>query len=109
MEDLDRIERKLKKLQEWCEMLVVKVKENYEQHLYQETYDLVVNQIDINLADIDKIRVDHVHGIDISSRVKTLKHEFNFLTRVYRDLSKLYKEPFRPRRTWRHRRILQRI
>ena len=37
MEQLDRIERKLEKLQEWCEILVGESKDNYEQFLYQET------------------------------------------------------------------------
>lgn len=61
----------------------------------QETYDLVINQIDINIQDIDELRVDLTHGVDISSQLNTLKQEFNFVTRFYRDLSKLYKDPYR--------------
>lgn len=71
-------------------------KENYEKHLYQESHDLVVNQIDINLEEIDEEHVDHVHGIDISPRVKQLKQEFNFTTNVYRDLVKIFNDPWTP-------------
>ena len=67
IELLDRIERN---------QMVYEVKENYEQHLYQETYDLVVNQIDINIQDIDELRVELTHVVDISARVRQLKREF---------------------------------
>ena len=67
IEQLDRIERN---------QMVYEVKENYEQHLYQETYDLVVNQIDINIQDIDELRVELTHVVDISARVRQLKREF---------------------------------
>lgn len=90
-------------MQKWCEILVLEEKENYKQFLYQETYDLVVNQIDINLEDSDEFRVDQAHGLDISTRMRQLKKEFNFTTNMYRDLTKLYREPYRPRRTRRPR------
>jgi len=40
----------LKKLREWCEILVYEGKENHEKFLYQKTYDLVDNQSE-NLHD----------------------------------------------------------
>ena len=98
MEQLDRIERKLRKLRGWCEILVGESKENHQQYLFQEAYDLVINQIDFNLADIDEFRIDYAHGVDISPRLKKLKWEFNFVTRFYRDLCSLYRDPYRPRR-----------
>ena len=80
MEAINRIERKLRKLREWCEILFGESKENHEQYLFQEAYHIVVNQIDLNLEDIDELRVDYAHGVEISSRSKTLKWEFNFET-----------------------------
>ena len=53
MEALDRIERKLRKMRGGCEFLVGETNENHEQYLFQETYDLVINQIDFNINDID--------------------------------------------------------
>ena len=93
MEALDRIERKLKMLRKWLIILISEDKENYEKHLYQESYDLVLRQIDINLEDIDEARVDHARGVDISPRVRQLKQEFNFSTNIYRDLVKLFNDP----------------
>ena len=61
IEQLDRIERN---------QMVYEVKENYEQHLYQETYDLVVNQINIKIQDIDELRVELTRVVDISGRVR---------------------------------------
>ena len=95
MEDLDRIDRKLRKMRDGCEFLVG---ESNEQYLFQEAYDVVINQIDLNIQDIDELRIDYAHGVDISPRLKTLKWEFNFTTRFYRDLCSLYKEPYRPLR-----------
>jgi len=98
MEALDRIERKLRKLREWCETLFGESIQNHEQYLFQEVYDIVVNQIVFNLADIDELRIDYAHGVDISPQLKKLKWEFNFVTRFYRDLCSLYRDPYRPRR-----------
>ena len=50
METLDRIERKLRKMRGGCEFLVGETNENHEQYLFQEAYDLVVNQIDLNIT-----------------------------------------------------------
>jgi len=58
METLDRIERKLRKVWDWCEMLCQESKENHEHYLFQEAYDLVVGQIHFNLNDIDELRID---------------------------------------------------
>ena len=98
MEDLDRIERKLRKMRDGCEFLVGESNENHEQYLFQEAYDLVVNQIDLNIQDIDEMRIDHAHGVDISQQMKTLTWEFSFAVRFYTDLCNLYKEPYRPLR-----------
>ena len=98
MEDLDRIERKLRKIRGGCEFLVGEFNENHDTYLFQEAYDLVVRQIDPNLQDLDEIRIDHAHGVNISSSLKKLKGDFNFSVRFYRDLCYLYKEPYRPRR-----------
>ena len=61
-----------------CEFLVGESNENHEQYLFQEAYNLVVNQIYLNIQDIDEMRIDHAHGVDISQQMKTLKWEFNF-------------------------------
>ena len=98
MEVLDRIERKLRKLRDWCETLCQESKENHDQYLFQEAYDLVVSQIYFNLNDIDELRIDYAHGVDISKQLKKLKWEFNFAMRFYGDLCSLYRGPYRLRR-----------
>ena len=98
MEDLDRIDKKLRKLRDWCEILVQKSKENQERDLFQEAYDLVVSQIYFNMNDIDELRIDYAHGVNISKQLKKLKWEFNFTMRFYGDLRSLYRDPYRSRR-----------
>jgi len=98
MEALDRIERKLRKVCDWCEMLCQETKVNHEHHLFQEAYDLVVSQVGFNLNDIDEMRIDHAHGVNISQGIRKLKWEFNFTTNIYRDLCYLHRDPYRPRR-----------
>jgi len=98
METLDRIERKLGKVWDWCEMLCQETKENHEHYLFQESYDLVVAQVHFNLNDIEELRIDYAHGVNISQGIKKLKWEFNFTTRFYRDLCSLYRDAYRPRR-----------
>ena len=57
METLDRIERKLRKLWDWCETICQGTKENHEQHVFTEVYSLVEDQIVFNLNDIDEMRL----------------------------------------------------
>ena len=61
MEALDRIERKLDKLQDWILIMMWEDKENSEQFVFEESFDLVVNQIDINLDEIDELRARSRH------------------------------------------------
>jgi len=61
METLDRIERKLRKLWDWCEILCGETKENNEQHVFTEAYSLVEDQIVFNLNNIEEMRVDYAH------------------------------------------------
>ena len=89
METLDRIERKLRRMRGGCEFLVGETNENHEQYLFQEAYDLVINQIVFNLADIDEMRIDYAHGVNISPMMKKLKWEFNYAVRFYKDLCHL--------------------
>jgi len=98
METLDRIERKLRKVWDWCEMFCQESKENHEHYLFQESYNLVVGQVHFNLNDIDELRIDYAHGVNISQGIKKLKWEFNFTTRFYRDLCSLYRDAYRPLR-----------
>ena len=98
MEDLDGIERKLQNLRDGCEFLVQESKENHEHFLFQEAYDLVISQIYFNLNDIDELRIDYTHGVNISQQLKKLKGDINFVVRFYRDLCHLYKDPYRPLR-----------
>ena len=98
METLDRIERKLQKLWYWCEILCRETKENNEQHVFTEAYSLVEDQMVFNLNDIDEMRIDYAHGVDISQRIRKLKWEFNFTTNLYRDLCRVFEDPYRPRR-----------
>jgi len=105
MRDLDRIERKLRKVWDWCETLCQETKENHEHYLFQESYDLVVGQIHFKLNDIDELRIGYAHGVNIFQGLKKLKWEFNFTTRCYRDLCSLYRDAYRPRRV--RRRLLR--
>ena len=98
METLDRIERKLRKLWDWCETICQATKENHEHHVFTEAYSLVEDQVVFNLNDIDEMRVDYAHGVNISQRIRKLKWEFNFTTNLYRDLWHLVEDPYRPRR-----------
>ena len=98
MEALDRIERKLRRMRGGCEFLVGETNENHEQFLFQEAYDLVINQIDFNINDIDELRIDYAHGVNISQQMKKQKWEFNYVVRFYKDLCHLYQDPYRPRR-----------
>ena len=98
METLDRIERKLRKMRGGCEFLVGEFNENHDTYLFQEAYDLVINQIDLNIQDIDELRIDYAHGVNISTPLKKLKWEFNYAVRFFRHLCHLYNEPYRPRR-----------
>ena len=101
METLDRIERNLRRMQGGCGFLVGETNENHEQFLFQEAYALVINQIDLNIQDIDEMRIDYAHGVNISQQLKKLKWEFNYAVRCYKDLGHLYQDPYRP---WRVRR-----
>ena len=103
METLDRIEKKLQKLWYWCEILCQETKENHEQHVFTEAYSLVEDQIVFNLKDIDEMRVDHAHGVNISQGIRKLKWEFNFTTNLYRDLCHVFEAPYRPLRVRRRR------
>ena len=97
--DLDRIEQKLRKLRSGCEFLVCEFNENHDTYLFQEAYELVTRQIDPNLQDIDQLRIDYAHGVNISSPLKTLKGDFNYTLRFFRHLYHLYNESTnRPRR-----------
>ena len=78
----------------WCEILVGESKENHKQYLFQEAYDLVVNQIDLKIQEINELRIDYAHGVDISQQLKNLMWEFDFVTRFYRDLCSLYRDPY---------------
>jgi len=98
METLDRIEWKLRKVWDWCKMLSQETKENHEHYLFQESYDLVIGQVGFNLNDIEELRIDYAHGVDISQGIRKLKWEFNFTTNFYRDLCRLFRDAYRPRR-----------
>jgi len=98
MEDLDRIERKLRKVWDWCETICQGTKENHEHHVFTEAYSLVEDQVVLNLNDIDEMCIDYAHGVNISQRIRKLKWEFNFTTNLYRDLWHLIEDPYRPRR-----------
>ena len=89
---LNRIERGLKKLREWLLLMMYADKENCEKYLFQESYDLIDRQIDMNL-EIDEARVDHAHSVDISPRVRQLKKKFNFVQHIYRELLKEFNDP----------------
>jgi len=93
MEDLARIERKFKKLRGWIILMMYADKENLEEPVYVECCKIIDEHIDLNLEQIDEARVYHAHGEDISSHVKELKHDFNFLTHVYRELFIEFNDP----------------
>ena len=97
MEVLDRIEGKLRKMRGGCEFLVSETKENHEHFLFREAYDLALNQIDFNLQDIDELRIDYAHGVNISQQIRKLKWEFNYTVRCYKEMCPLYMNPYRPR------------
>ena len=69
MEHLDSIERKLNKLRNLNLIMVSEDKESSEIFVFKESFDLIVNQIDINLDEIDEACVNHAHGVYISARV----------------------------------------
>lgn len=68
-------------------------KENFENPFFSECYELIKQQIDLNLEPIDEARMDHAQGVDISTHVGELKEEFNFVTFTYRDLFKEFHDP----------------
>lgn len=68
-------------------------KENLENPFFSECYELIKQQIDLNLEPIDEARMDHAQGVDISTHVRELKEEFNFVTFTYRDLFKEFHGP----------------
>ena len=103
METLDRIEVKLGKMRGGCEFLVSETKENHEHFLFREAYDLAQNQIDFNLEDIDDLRINYAHGVDISPGLKKLKWEFNYTVRCYKELCPLFMNPHRSQGAQRRR------
>ena len=103
METLDRIERKIRKLWHWCEILCRETEENHEQFVFTEAYSLIEDQMVFNLNDIEEMRVDYAHGVDISQGIRKLKWEFNFTTNLYRHLCHDFEAPYRPRRVRRRR------
>lgn len=69
MEHLDRIKRKLKTSRGWVIDMMYEEKENCKEPLFVKSYKLIYEQIDLNLENIYKARVDYAQGINISPSV----------------------------------------
>ena len=103
MEIVDRIERKIRKLWRWCVILCRETEQNHEQFVFTEAYSLIEDQMVFNLNDIEEMRVDYAHGVDITQAIRKLKWEFNFTTNLYRELCHDFEAPYRPLRIPRRR------
>lgn len=109
MEDLSRINWKLRQLRNWCEDLLQALKENQEGELFEAIYNLASVDIDDMLRDIIQ-RVDDIReGQDITRYIVTMKQQFNEIMAIFRALYSAYADPPLERQSSPARQPLQQI